>query len=106
MKKKKNLNRRDAIKTITFATPALAMQEFQTLKKISNIPLKGNIKQSVCQWCYDKMPLEDLAKQAKEIGCPTVDGLGMLLHQAVPGFERWFGVKPTVDNALRQKVLG
>ena len=33
MKKKKNLNRRDAIKTITFATPALAMQEFQTLKK-------------------------------------------------------------------------
>ena len=36
MKKKKNLNRRDAIKTITFATPALAMQEFQTLKKISN----------------------------------------------------------------------
>lgn len=76
MKKKKNLNRRDAIKTITFATPALAMQEFQTLKKISNIPLKGNIKQSVCQWCYDKMPLEDLAKQAKEIGLIGIDLIG------------------------------
>ena len=76
MKKKKNFNRRDAIKTITFATPALAMQEFQTLKKNSNIPLKGNIKQSVCQWCYDKMPLEDLAKQAKEIGLIGIDLIG------------------------------
>ncbi|MFN3170558.1 MAG: shikimate dehydrogenase [Hyphomicrobiales bacterium] len=36
---------------------------------------------------------------------PTVDGLGMLLHQAVPGFERWFGVRPTVTDALRQLVL-
>jgi shikimate dehydrogenase len=35
----------------------------------------------------------------------VVDGLGMLLHQAVPGFERWFGVRPVVDEALRQAVL-
>ena len=38
-------------------------------------------------------------------GLTTVDGLGMLLHQAVPGFEHWFGVRPTVDEALRQHVL-
>ena len=38
-------------------------------------------------------------------GLRTVDGLGMLLHQAVPGFERWFGVRPAVDEALRQAVL-
>jgi len=38
-------------------------------------------------------------------GLRTVDGLGMLLHQAVPGFERWFGVTPQVDAALRQHVL-
>jgi shikimate dehydrogenase len=34
-----------------------------------------------------------------------VDGLGMLLHQAVPGFERWFGVRPEVDAALRDLVV-
>jgi shikimate dehydrogenase len=46
-----------------------------------------------------------LLVRAREIGCRTVDGLGMLLHQAVPGFERWFGVKPEVDEALREAVL-
>ena len=39
-------------------------------------------------------------------GCITVDGLGMLLHQAAPGFERWFGVRPEVDEPLRAAVLG
>jgi len=52
-------------------------------------------------------PLEtDLLRQAREAGCETVDGLGMLLHQAVPGFERWFGYTPMVDEDLRQAVLG
>lgn len=37
-------------------------------------------------------------------GNRTVDGLGMLLHQARPGFEAWFGVAPTVDEALRAAV--
>lgn len=51
-------------------------------------------------------PLEtDLLKQAAKRGHQTVDGLGMLLHQAVPGFERWFGVRPEVDDALRSLVL-
>ena len=51
-------------------------------------------------------PLETkLLKTAREIGCPTVDGLGMLLHQAVPGFERWFNKRPEVDDALRAAVL-
>jgi hypothetical protein len=35
--------------------------------------------------------------------CQTVDGLGMLLHQAVPGFERWFSYTPTVDDELRAR---
>ncbi|MEM1038162.1 MAG: shikimate dehydrogenase [Pseudomonadota bacterium] len=35
----------------------------------------------------------------------TVDGLGMLLHQAVPGFERWFGLRPNVDAKLRQLIV-
>ncbi|WP_425071503.1 shikimate dehydrogenase [Sagittula sp. S175] len=46
-----------------------------------------------------------LLKEATEAGCTVVDGLGMLLHQAVPGFERWFGTRPDVDDALRAAVL-
>ncbi|MEC3861348.1 shikimate dehydrogenase [Mesobacterium sp. TK19101] len=52
-------------------------------------------------------PLEThFLRTAKEKGCRTVDGFGMLLHQAVPGFERWFGKRPVVDDALRRAVLG
>ncbi|WP_170411134.1 shikimate dehydrogenase [Ruegeria arenilitoris] len=47
-----------------------------------------------------------LLKSAEEAGCTTVDGLGMLLHQAVPGFERWFGTRPEVTDDLRAAVLG
>lgn len=42
---------------------------------------------------------------ARAHGCRTVDGLGMLLHQAAPGFERWFGTRPQVDDDLRRAVL-
>lgn len=47
----------------------------------------------------------NLLKTAEEAGCTTVDGLGMLLHQAVPGFERWFGVRPEVDADTRAAAL-
>ncbi len=51
-------------------------------------------------------PLETpLLATARQIGCPVVDGLGMLLHQAAPGFERWFGHTPIVDDDLRTAVL-
>lgn len=43
--------------------------------------------------------------EAKKNGCQTVDGLGMLLHQGVPGFERWFGQRPLVTQATRDAVL-
>lgn len=43
--------------------------------------------------------------QAEEQGFPTVDGLGMLLHQAVPGFEKWFGQRPVVDETLRALII-
>ena len=46
-----------------------------------------------------------LLETAAAKGCATVDGVGMLLHQAVPGFERWFGQRPTVDLATRRAVL-
>lgn len=47
-----------------------------------------------------------LLDEAEKAGCTVVDGLGMLLHQGVPGFERWFGVRPEVDQATRDAVLG
>lgn len=43
--------------------------------------------------------------EAEAMGCTAVDGLGMLLHQAAPGFERWFGQRPDVDEATRMAVL-
>jgi shikimate dehydrogenase len=47
------------------------------------------------------VPLETpLMADAKARGLKTVGGLGMLLHQAVPGFEAWFGIRPVVDEAL------
>jgi shikimate dehydrogenase len=50
-------------------------------------------------------PLETpLLAEAQALGLKTVDGLGMLLHQAVPGFAAWFGVTPKVTPALRQKI--
>lgn len=46
-----------------------------------------------------------LLAAAKARGNPIVDGLGMLIHQAVPGFEAWFGIRPEVTNELRQFIL-
>ncbi|MBI1260238.1 MAG: shikimate dehydrogenase [Rhizobiales bacterium] len=46
-----------------------------------------------------------LLQQAAAAGYKTVDGLGMLLHQAVPCFEAWFGVRPEVTEELRNLVL-
>ncbi len=52
------------------------------------------------------VPLETpLLAAARARGLRTADGLGMLLHQAVPGFERWFGKRPSVSPALRAAIL-
>lgn len=69
------------------------------------VPLDGLTRSTVVlDLVYS--PLETrLLKEAKAAGCVTVDGLGMLLHQGAPGFERWFGVRPTVDEETRNVVL-
>lgn len=57
----------------------------------------------VCDIVYN--PLETpLLAAARKRGNTAVDGLGMLLHQAVPGFEAFFGVRPHVSNELRRAV--
>lgn len=51
------------------------------------------------------VPIETpLLTAAARRGLKTVDGLGMLLHQAVPGFERWFGRRPDVTPELRAMI--
>ena len=56
-----------------------------------------NMSENVESWA--------LLKAAASRGLVAVDGLGMLLHQARPGFEAWFGTRPTVDEELRAHVL-
>ncbi len=51
------------------------------------------------------VPLETaLLEKARARKLRTVGGLGMLLHQAVPGFEKWFGVRPQVTPELFERV--
>ena len=74
-------------------------------KSEMRIPLDGlRPGQIVTDLVYTPLRTKLLA-QADQAGCTTVDGLGMLLHQAVPGFERWFGQRPDVDSATRAAAL-
>lgn len=51
------------------------------------------------------VPLQTpLLREAQAAGLTTVEGLGMLLHQARPGFAAWFGVDPVVDDELYRFV--
>ncbi|MDO6484845.1 shikimate dehydrogenase [Shimia thalassica] len=69
------------------------------------VPLDGLQKSAVVtDLVYNPLKTQ-LLEAAEEAGCVTVDGLGMLLHQAVPGFERWFGRRPIVDDEARQAAL-
>jgi shikimate dehydrogenase len=47
-----------------------------------------------------------LLREARAHGLTAVTGLGMLVHQAVPGFAAWFGVRPEVDDAVFAAILG
>ncbi len=70
------------------------------------VPLDGlRAGQVVTDLVYAPMETR-LLREARAAGAVAVDGLGMLLHQAVPAFERWFGVRPQVDEDLRAAVLG
>jgi shikimate dehydrogenase len=78
-----------------------------TLGMTGQPPLEINLRSPpslvVADLVYD--PLETgLLRLARQRGLRTADGLGMLLHQAVGGFERWFGVRPEVTPELRALV--
>lgn len=69
------------------------------------VPLDGLRRESVVTDLVYAPLKTKLLEAAEEAGCTTVDGLGMLLHQAVPAFERWFGTRPDVDRATRAAAL-
>jgi shikimate dehydrogenase len=87
--------------TTVVNTSALGM----TGKPEFKVPLDAlNPKALVTDLVYTPLRTSFL-EQAEQAGCTVVDGLGMLLHQAAPGFERWFGTRPDVDAATRAAVL-
>ena len=64
------------------------------------------LKRGAIVYDFVYAPLETaLLAQARARGHLVLDGLGMLLHQAVPAFERWFGVRPRVTPDLRALVV-
>jgi shikimate dehydrogenase len=81
-------------------TTSLGMAGHETL----DIDLtRGGSALTVADIVY--VPLDTpLLQAARALGLRTVEGLGMLLYQAIPGFRAWFGVEPQVDDALRRFV--
>lgn len=78
-----------------------------TLGMVGQPPLEINLRCPASLVVADLVyaPLETgLLKLARDRGLRTADGLGMLLHQAVRGFELWFGVRPVVTAELRALV--
>jgi shikimate dehydrogenase len=78
-----------------------------TLGMVGQPPLEINLRCPLSLVVADLVyaPLETrLLATARARGLRTADGLGMLLHQAVRGFELWFGVRPEVTRELRALV--
>ena len=87
--------------TLVVNTTSLGMIGKQELR----VPLDGLRKGTVVTDLVYAPLQTNLLIEAEKRGCVTVDGLGMLLHQAVPAFERWFGKRPVVDSATRAAAL-
>ncbi len=97
------------VKAATIVEGALTVVNTTSLGMVGQgrfrVPLDGlSPKATVTDLVYTPLETEFL-QTAAAAGCDTVDGLGMLLHQAVPGFERWFGTRPAVDEMSRRAAL-
>ena len=82
-------------------TSALGMEGTQ----VPEIDFSGMSKGAVVTDIVYTPLVTPILRMARSQGLQVVDGLGMLLHQAVPGFERWFGVRPQVTGELRDLVV-
>lgn len=92
-----------------------AVEDAATIVNATSLGMVGNAElrvpldglrpgQVVSDLVYNPLQTR-LLRVAEDMGATPVDGLGMLLHQAVPGFERWFGMRPQVDEATRAAIL-
>ncbi len=103
------------IEVIDWSQATARMEEVATLINTTSLGMAGKEELKLSIETLPKTALvtdivytpltTNLLASAHAKGCPVVDGLGMLLHQAVPGFERWFGTTPEVDEELRQVML-
>jgi hydroxypyruvate isomerase len=109
------MNRKQALKTIA-STAASVVALPEIAKAMNTLPseLKNNINHSVCQWCYGSIPLEDLAKAAREIGLKSIELLRPNEWATVQkhgltcamGYVTEFGLdKGFNDPALHEKFL-
>ena len=93
-------NMLDGAATVVNAT-SLGMEGKQPLR----IPLDALSPDALATDLVYTPLMTPFLTEAQARGCRVVDGLGMLLHQAAPGFERWFGHRPEVDDETRRLIL-
>lgn len=95
MKNKQRYNRREAIKQVVGASALMLMPQ---LPEVSHDPKtfqrKGSIKQSVCQWCFPDLSLDELCRVAKEMGLVGIDLIG---PEGWPTLEK-YGLISTMCN--------
>ena len=65
---------------------------------------KANENTTIVDLVYNPINTPLLVEAHKK-GCQVVNGIGMLLHQATPGFKEWYGVKPTITKELLSRVM-
>ena len=71
------ISRRTALRNVVTGGAATVAASFSMTPDTARaFPLKGRIKQSVCRWCYGKVPLEELCKAAKEMGILSIELMG------------------------------
>lgn len=103
------------IKTIKWEDRSKSLSNISLLVNVTTLGMKG---QAELELSLDHLPLSavvydivynpietKLLKAARLKGNVTVDGLGMLLHQAAPGFKAWFGIEPEIDDELSAYML-
>lgn len=80
-------NRRQIIKTFAVGAAGLSMLPARYAAFAEdNRPVKGNIKQSVCRWCYGRVPLEKLAAEAARIGYKSIELIGPEEYKVIKPF--------------------
>ena len=70
------ISRRTALRNVVAGGAVTAAASLSMTSTAAAAPLKGRIKQSVCRWCYRKVPLEELCKAAKEMGLLSIELMG------------------------------